>query len=251
MATDLSAAPLLALQTPPKPSIQRKRGPPTALTIETPAPIQPIAVNLPDSTVTSLSSAASDAPSDFMRFDRPAPAKSRSLRNMKKLSLALPSAASSTHSLSIPPPDQTAVASSSRITSDAASVRSRSTSVSSLSVNTALGALALRKHEDSEGTTGADPYADGPIEILPGIWLGNEDNARDTYTLAQFGIKAILNVAQEVTGIEDVAAEHGLDFLKLNWSHGQKDLGTVKDGFPAGFSFVDAARQRGDGVLVQ
>jgi tyrosine-protein phosphatase MSG5 len=84
---------------------------------------------------------------------------------------------------------------------------------------------------------------------LPGIWLGNEDNARDVETLSRLGIKAILNVAKEVSGVDEIAAAHGLAYLGLDWSHGEKNL--VKDGFPAGFTFVDSARQNGGGVLVQ
>jgi tyrosine-protein phosphatase len=89
----------------------------------------------------------------------------------------------------------------------------------------------------------------GPIEIMPGIFLGNEDNARDHETLARLGIKSILNVAKEVNGIEDVAAAHDLRFLKLDWSHGQKNL--LKEGFPNAFAFVDESRASGYGVLIQ
>jgi tyrosine-protein phosphatase len=40
-----------------------------------------------------------------------------------------------------------------------------------------------------------------------------------------------------------------MHYLKLQWSHGQKDL--VTDGFQAGIVFSDAALARGDGVLIQ
>ena len=40
-----------------------------------------------------------------------------------------------------------------------------------------------------------------------------------------------------------------MHYLKLPWSHGQPDL--VKDGFATAMTFIDAALQRGDGVLVQ
>lgn len=42
------------------------------------------------------------------------------------------------------------------------------------------------------------PYEHGPREILPGIWLGSELNARDPKVLRKFGIGWILNVAKEV-----------------------------------------------------
>ena len=40
-------------------------------------------------------------------------------------------------------------------------------------------------------------YSHGPVEILPGLFLGDEHNARDTRTLAALGITTILNVAKE------------------------------------------------------
>lgn len=40
-----------------------------------------------------------------------------------------------------------------------------------------------------------------------------------------------------------------MHYLKLNWSHGQRDL--VTNGFPTAMAFVDAALQRNQGVLIQ
>ncbi len=127
------------------------------------------------------------------------------------------------------------------------------------------------------------PYADGPIQILPGIWLGSEDNVRDWRGLRERGIKSILNVAKEVQTDFDQAVQPlrpfmstpdlsatdygapaeestyrpahlpsgrpAMHYLKLHWSHGQADL--VTQGFPAAFAYVDQALVRGDGVLVQ
>lgn len=96
------------------------------------------------------------------------------------------------------------------------------------------------------------------------------------------GIRSILNVAREVNSPFDSAASsqplrpfvstpdlkekvrgledtyyppHGpsgrppMHYLKLPWSHGQSDL--VQDGFVAAMTFIDAALDRGDGVLIQ
>lgn len=124
------------------------------------------------------------------------------------------------------------------------------------------------------------PYVDGPIQVVPGIWLGSEDNARDWKGLLERGIKSILNVAKEVVSPFDSAATQpqrrfastpnllevskakstfypahiasgrpGMHYLKLQWSHGQSDL--VQEGFPAAMSFVDGALHRGEGVLIQ
>jgi hypothetical protein len=136
----------------------------------------------------------------------------------------------------------------------------------------------LRQREDDSPSI---PYVDGPIEILPGIWLGSEESARDWRGLVKRGIKSILNVAKEVAcpidastskplrssvSTSDLSAEPqdskpiyfpahalsgrpGLHYLKLPWSHGQPDL--VNVGLPAAFDFVDKSVARGDGILIQ
>jgi len=130
--------------------------------------------------------------------------------------------------------------------------------------------------KDEDGPEPSLPYADGPVQVIPGLWIGSEDNARDWNALLVRGIGSILNVAKEVSSPFDVLpstpslqntnpAFHGpqstyypphpptgrppMHYLKLQWSHGQKDL--VNDGFQAGMAFADAAQARGDGVLVQ
>lgn len=117
-------------------------------------------------------------------------------------------------------------------------------------------------HRKDEDEVTLSPYADGPVQILPGVWLGNEDNATNWRCLADRGIRAILNVAREVISPFDSAGNEASDtfypihgsrpamhYLKLSWSHGQPDL--VRDGFPKAMAFIDSALERGDGVLVQ
>ncbi|KAG6901849.1 hypothetical protein C0995_007235 [Termitomyces sp. Mi166 len=206
---------------------------------------------------TLLDSSTSD--DDYSPVSKP-----KSLRNMKKLSLTLPSAQSSNNSLSephsavsIPPP-----------------LPLRSTRRSSvMSLPPTANSLIHRK-EDADDSV---PYADGPIQIIPGIWLGSEDNARDWKGLIERGIKSILNVAKEVSCPLDpghslrpvsstpnfkkspkgdstyhppnlVTGRPGMHYLKLQWSHGQQDL--VHVGFQAAMAFTDAALARGEGVLI-
>lgn len=133
-----------------------------------------------------------------------------------------------------------------------------------------------RKDEDGSPT----PYADGPVEILPRIWLGAENNARDWRGLATRKIGSILNVAKEVsppfdsptsaevsqipsTEISPSNTPHSqgayypadgngrpaLHYLRLEWSHAQSDL--VQRGFPEAMAFVDQSLARGEGVLIQ
>jgi tyrosine-protein phosphatase MSG5 len=135
-------------------------------------------------------------------------------------------------------------------------------------------------HRKDEGGSPTAPYSDGPIEILPKIWLGAEDNARDWRGLATRKIGSILNVAKEVSspfdsptsaGVSQIPSTKGspsnipqsqgayypadgtgrpaLHYLKLEWSHAQSDL--VQRGFPEAMAFVDQSLSRGEGVLIQ
>ena len=195
------------------------------------------------------------------------PTKPRSVRNVKRLSLTLQTNPSS-NSLAVATQDQFPVP-----PSPALEPRRRP-SVVSLPATTTF----FRQREDESPSI---PYADGPIEIIPGIWLGSEDSARDWRGLIKRGIKSILNVAKEVAcpidastsrslrssvSTSDLSVEPqdnkpiyfpahipsgrpGLHYLKLPWSHGQPDL--VNVGLPAAFDFVDKSVARGDGILIQ
>lgn len=160
-----------------------------------------------------------------------------------------------------------------------ATVAARRRRPSVVSMPASTTAAIYRKEEDGEGSPSV-PYSDGPIEILPRIWLGSEDNARDWKCLIERGIRSILNVAKEVSSPFDTAVAQprrpfsstpnitrttkssnstyypphipsgrpGMHYLRLAWSHGQSDL--VHSGFPEAMSFVDQALERGDGVLI-
>ena len=227
-----------------------RRGMVSSLRIEPP---QQIALALGDSDSSPLSSTDSDYP----------PFKDR--KNMKKLSLTLPSAQSSSASL---PPEP---ALSPR--------RPRRPSV--ISLPAANPTISLFHRKDEDGGSESVPYADGPIQVIPGIWIGSEDNARDWKGLVERGIRSILNVAKEVASPFDTlqssltlrpavstpdfrhrshpdptfypahvpSGRPAMHYLKLQWSHGQQDL--VDDGFRAGMAFADAALARGQGCLIQ
>jgi tyrosine-protein phosphatase MSG5 len=242
----------------------RKRNAPSSLRIDAPAHASTIVLSSGDSPVASVHSSESEC------VLLCSPKKPRSL-NMKKLSLNLPSARSSTHSLSI-------VVSDSQPTAISPIDSRRRPSVISLPVTSTATSL----FRQDEGGSPSIPYADGPVEILPKIWLGSEDNARDWRGLVHRGIKSVLNVAKEVSCPFDSFAatkalrptvstsnlaeplqdgktvyypahvpsgRPGMHYLKLPWSHGQPDL--VNIGLPAAFEYVDEALARGDGVLIQ
>ncbi|KAK0481911.1 hypothetical protein IW261DRAFT_1397919 [Armillaria novae-zelandiae] len=172
-----------------------------------------------------------------------------SSRNTNKLSLTLPDPRDS--SAPLPP-------------------RPRRPSVISLPAPTPAALLARSEEHDLDVS-----YADGPLQIIPGIWLGSEDNTRDWPRLCKRGIKIVLNVTKEIASPFDASqplrsfasapdlksprpdtfypAHHAsgcpaMHYLKLMWSHGQQDL--VTTGFPAAMAFTDAAFNRGDGVLI-
>lgn len=264
-------------QTPrPRSNIQaRRKGPPASLRIETPAEKPAIGLFQGDNSASSsaLSSAASepDAPLPFSQ-----PNKTKSMRNTKQLSLNLPSAHSNSSTNSLTRVPETDSGNNTDNTQPGAAIVRRR--LSTLSLGT--GSVASRLHRKDEDDSPSAPYVDGPIEIMPGIWLGSEDNARDRKGLLDRGIRSILNVAKEVNTPDDsmtgsqslrsfVSAPElkeklkdldplrkqsydqtsRMNYLKLPWSHGQADL--VQEGFAAAMSFVDAAQDRGDGVLIQ
>ena len=218
----------------------------------------------------------SSALSDHSEAESTLPPKPRSLRNQKKLSLNLSAASSNASSTSLILPDSPAsIAPPVNIPSSVVASRRRPSVVS---LPTATSTLAHRR--DGEGSSSV-PYVDGPIQVLPGIWIGSEDNARDWKDLVQRGIKSILNVAKEVASPYTLATHastkstapnahlstesvdsnadstfvpsHGgrpaMHYLRLPWSHGQTDL--VRGGFVDGMVFVDKSLERGDGVLIQ
>ncbi|KAG6842507.1 hypothetical protein C0991_000033 [Blastosporella zonata] len=228
----------------------RRRGPPASLRILTPAPDHNPTVIDSDDDSSPLSSA-----------------KPKSLRNMKNLSLTLPSAQSSNNSLHISDPQSAVSVAPPTLLPD----RPRRPSIISLPAT--ANSLIHRKEDGQDAT----PYADGPIQIIPGIWLGSEDNARDWQALIERGIKSILNVAKEVSSPLDpthslrpvsstpnfknsknidptyqspnlAIGRPAMHYLKLQWSHGQQDL--VHVGFQLAMAFTDAALARGEGVLV-
>ncbi|KZT74686.1 phosphatases II [Daedalea quercina L-15889] len=181
---------------------------------------------------------------------------------MKKLSLTLPSAQSSTNSL---------------LSTDGQGAEPKRR-LSIVSLPAPVPATSLRRRGEEDQSLDSASYHDGPVQILPSIWLGSEDNVRDWRGLRERGIRSILNVAKEVSTVFDTVKPHrafmstpdlgitgadsestyyfahvpsgrpAMHYLKLPWSHGQADL--VHTGFPAAFAFVDRALERGDGVLI-
>ena len=138
----------------------------------------------------------------------------------------------------------------------------------SLPVTSSSKAGRRQIEDDAEG----NPYENGPVEIIPGVWLGAEENAQDWANLTDNNIGAILNVAKEVSlpfdreapqrisggdgepqtkhfVQDDATGRPALTYLHLPWSHGQSDL--VKHGFVDGMAFIDKYLAQNIGVLIQ
>lgn len=248
----------------PRPPTKR-RGPPAPLTLSHKPPVMSAIVD----------SAPAVPPETVAMVGQPdvVAAPPRSLRNLKRLSLTISSTSSSQHAS---PSSPTAPAS---FAAGGAPPPPRRPSITSLPGASAATLL----YKDESETNGA-PYLDGPIEVMPGIWIGSEDNARDWPGLVSRRIKAILNVAKEVatpvdaatTGVEPTlrnfvstpdlqkpptrptgtywhahapSGRPAMYYLKLAWSHGQSDL--VNVGFVEGMRFVDETLARNQGVLIQ
>ena len=145
------------LQSPAASGMPRRRGMATSLRIEPPAQIQQIAL--------ALGSDGSDSDYSSPQIKPP--------RNMKKLSLLLPSAQSSFASLQSP-------------LDSVATISPRP----SLPTINPTSSILLRKDEDGSPSV---PYIDGPVQIIPGIWIGSEDNACDWKGLVERGIRSILD----------------------------------------------------------
>ncbi|KAI0222403.1 tyrosine/serine/threonine protein phosphatase [Massospora cicadina] len=118
-------------------------------------------------------------------------------------------------------------------------------------------------------------YYDGPIEILPNLYLGDETNASNPDTLRNLNIGFVLNVAREVeNSLLDHASSYCWQFIsnsraclylkkhtfstslnevhsvfsrKLFWDHNQDN---ILEFFGSSFGFIDLARSLGVGVLV-
>ncbi|KAL0957090.1 hypothetical protein HGRIS_003185 [Hohenbuehelia grisea] len=160
------------------------------------------------------------------------------------------------------------------------------------SVNHPAGPTQNEPPSDALARTSPVPPAPdvGPVQIIPGIWLGTHTSARDWSNLARLHVHSILNVAREaafphdvscvapkaaqikdpVQALADHAGRHGaegitrafypaddtvgrpgMSYLKLPWAEKQGDLARDHtEGFPAAMPFIEDALRRDEGVLI-
>jgi len=97
----------------------------------------------------------------------------------------------------------------------------------------------------------AEPYENGPVEIIPNVFLGAEDSASDlTWTIGRFKRIRIVNVAQEIENPFGSSTSRGMEgkekisfgtyaerdgypeikYCHLRWSHGESGLAQLPPG---------------------
>lgn len=95
--------------------------------------------------------------------------------------------------------------------------------------------------DDSPG--GADPPF--PVQIVPFLFLGNEENSLDLDSLERHNIRYVLNVTHNLANAFE---GHGLKYMKIPIEdHWSQNLASF---FPQAIAFIDEARQKRVGVLV-
>jgi protein-tyrosine phosphatase len=118
-------------------------------------------------------------------------------------------------------------------------------------------------------------YSERPVEILPGVYLGDVGNASNVKVLTELNIGFVLNVAKEIESpLGDysiyqhsyavVSDDQTSQFLKeiqlgktfqhkkiyikkLYWDHSQDN---ILEYFASAFNFIDLAKSKGQGVLI-
>uniref|UniRef100_A0A131Y044 protein-tyrosine-phosphatase n=1 Tax=Ixodes ricinus TaxID=34613 RepID=A0A131Y044_IXORI len=95
--------------------------------------------------------------------------------------------------------------------------------------------------DDSPG--GADPPF--PVQIVPFLFLGNEENSTDLEALERNNIRYVLNVTHNLANTFE---GHGFKYMKIPIEdHWSQNLASF---FPQAIAFIDEARQKRVGVLV-
>ncbi|KAI9275329.1 protein-tyrosine phosphatase-like protein [Sporodiniella umbellata] len=90
-------------------------------------------------------------------------------------------------------------------------------------------------------------YPNGPIKILPHLYLGSERNTLDLNSLKRLSVNAILNVAAEVTYPEEYMFQSTMGYYKLSWEHNQDNLSIE---LQKAINIIDKTRSAGQNILV-
>jgi dual specificity MAP kinase phosphatase len=120
----------------------------------------------------------------------------------------------------------------------------------SLRISTPLSDSACSSStESSDGESASnyplEPYGSEPIEILPGLFLGNAAHSEDFTKMQKYNIRYILNVST----LPNVFEETGkIEYLKIPITdHWSQDLSVH---FPSAIKFIEEARSKNVSCLV-
>ncbi|XP_037901071.1 dual specificity protein phosphatase Mpk3 [Glossina fuscipes] len=98
---------------------------------------------------------------------------------------------------------------------------------------------------DCEGSTHHN-FNEAPVEIIPGLFLGNAMHSCDARALQKYNIKYILNVTKDLPNVFE--ASGGIQYLQIPITdHYSQDLAMH---FPAAIQFIEEARSNNSAVLV-
>ncbi|KNC28567.1 Dual specificity protein phosphatase Mpk3 [Lucilia cuprina] len=98
---------------------------------------------------------------------------------------------------------------------------------------------------DCEGTSHHN-CNEAPVEIIPGLFLGNAMHSGDARALQKYNIKYVLNVTKDLPNVFE--ASGGIQYLQIPITdHYSQDLAMH---FPAAIQFIEEARSKNSAVLV-
>ena len=131
-----------------------------------------------------------------------------------------------------------------------------------------------RQHSTTTAATSTSqqstPYADGPVELVPGVYLGAEESVYEHHTWASTSRVRILNVAQEVDdpwGAQQTdrkgkgkvfgafyPADEGekrpeVEYKHLLWGHGESGLAEVDEAMVMSAIIAPDERKADEGVM--
>jgi len=92
----------------------------------------------------------------------------------------------------------------------------------------------------------SDPDPGFPVEILPQLFLGNAQNSSDCDALDKHRIRYVVNVTPNLPNVFEDSGS--IQYLQIPITdHWSQNLASF---FPTAITFIDGARERGEGVLV-
>lgn len=120
----------------------------------------------------------------------------------------------------------------------------------SLRISTPLSDSACSSStESSDGESASnyplEPYGGEPIEILPGLFLGNAAHSEDITKIQKYNIRYILNVSTLPNVFEDTGK---IEYLQIAITdHWSQDLSVH---FPSAIKFIEEAKAKNVSCLV-